>query len=446
MSERETIAAIATPPGRGGIGIVRVSGADTDKVARAILGRIPRPRHATFSRFKDSRGLVLDSGIALYYPAPNSFTGEDVLELQGHGGMVVMDMLLKQCLHNGARMARPGEFTERAFHNGKLDLAQAEAVADLINSSSEQAARSAQRSLQGEFSRRVTALVEQLVSLRAWVESAIDFPDEEIDFLSDDRIEGELNAVLVSIRELMTTAIQGRLVNEGVVAVLAGPPNAGKSSLLNALVQTDRAIVSDSPGTTRDTIEVEIHVDGMPVTLVDTAGLRITGDGVEGEGVRRTHAALKDADHVLYVVDDSLPPVKNEAIGLGREMLYSFVVNKIDLSHRPSGDFEYQGRKAIAISATGGQGLPELREHLKDVAGYQAVDSPGFIARTRHLNAIQRALDHVIAGREQLVKAKAGELLAEELRLAQLSLAEITGVFTSDQLLGRIFASFCIGK
>ena len=350
MSERETITAIATPPGRGGIGIVRVSGADTDKVARAILGRIPRPRRATFSNFKDAAGQVLDSGIALYYPAPNSFTGEDVLELQGHGGMVVMDMLLKQCLHNGARLARPGEFTERAFHNGKLDLAQAEAVADLINSSSEQAVRSAQRSLQGEFSRRVTALVEQLVSLRAWVESAIDFPDEEIDFLSDERIEGELNEVLVSIRQLLTSAIQGRLVNEGMVVVLAGPPNAGKSSLLNALVRTDRAIVSDIPGTTRDTIEIEIHIDGMPVTLVDTAGLRVTGDGIEGEGVRRTHAALKDADHVLYVVDDSLRPVESEAISLEREVPYSFVVNKIDLSHRPRGKFEYLGRKAIAIS------------------------------------------------------------------------------------------------
>jgi tRNA modification GTPase len=446
MSERETIAAIATPTGRGGIGIIRVSGADTDRVARAILGRIPRPRLATFSHFKDPGGQILDSGIALYFPAPNSFTGENVLELQGHGGMVVMDLLLKQCLCSGARLARPGEFTERAFHNGKIDLAQAEAVADLINSSSEQAARSAQRSLQGEFSRQVFMLVEQLISLRVLVESAIDFPEEEIDFLSDDRIESDLNRVLVSIRGLMTSAVQGRLVNEGMVVVLAGLPNAGKSSLLNALVQTDRAIVSDRPGTTRDTIDVEIHIDGMPVTLVDTAGLRIAGDGVEGEGVRRTHAALKDADHMLYVVDDTLSTVGKEAINPEREISYSYAVNKIDLSHRPRGRCEYQGCKAVAISATDGQGMHELREHLKDVAGYQTVEGPGFIARTRHLDAIQRALDHVIEGREQLVNAKAGELLAEELRLAQRSLSEITGGFTSEQLLGRIFASFCIGK
>jgi tRNA modification GTPase len=446
MSERETIAAIATPTGRGGIGIIRVSGVGTDRVARALLGRIPQPRIATFSHFKDPGGQILDSGIALYFPAPSSFTGEDVLELQGHGGIVVMDLLLKQCLLSGARLARPGEFTERAFHNKKLDLAQAEAVADLINSSSEQAARSAQRSLQGEFSRQVSALVEQLISLRVLVESAIDFPEEEIDFLSDNRIADEINHILDSIRGLMTSAIQGRLVNEGMVVVLAGLPNAGKSSLLNALAQTDRAIVSDTPGTTRDTIEVEIQIDGMPVTVVDTAGLRVAGDGVESEGVRRTHAALKVADHALYVVDDSLPPTENGKISLDKEISYSYAVNKIDLSHRPSGKFEYQGRKAIAISATDGRGIHELREHLKDIAGYQTVDSPGFIARTRHLDAIQRALEHLTEGREQLVNAKAGELLAEELRLAQRSLSEITGDFSSEQLLGRIFASFCIGK
>ena len=415
-------------------------------MATAVLGRVPRPRQAVFSLFKDHQGHTLDSGIALFFPAPLSFTGEDVLELQGHGGPVVMELVLKQCLRCGARLARPGEFTERAFLNGKLDLAQAEAVADLINSSSEQAVRSAQRSLQGEFSRAVSKLVEQLVSLRTHIESAIDFPDEAIDALGDQRIRVELESIQSAIRTLLSSAQQGRLLNEGMVVALAGRPNAGKSSLLNALAKTDRAIVSEVPGTTRDTIEVQILIDGLSVTLVDTAGWRDEGDVLEEEGIRRTLAALKGADHALYIVDDS---VSFEEAGPMIEDLntsFSCVFNKIDLTNRPAGVFRFEGRDAVAISATAGLGLSNLREHLRNVAGFQTVDGSGFIARTRHLEAIQQALDHVVEGHHRLVASNATELLAEELRLAQLRLSEITGAFTSDQLLGRIFSTFCVGK
>jgi len=446
MSDRETIAAIATPAGRGGIGVIRVSGKGVDALAHQLIGCLPRPREATLSCFRDRDGNILDQGIALYFPAPGSYTGEDVLELQGHGGPIVLQLLLNQCLKNGARLARPGEFTERAFLNGKLDLAQAEAVADLIDSSSEQAARAAQRSLQGEFSRRVSSLVEQLIQLRAYVESAIDFPDEEIDFLCDDGLLGKLDGILLSTQTLLSTARQGRLLNEGMVVVLAGRPNAGKSSLLNALAQIDRAIVSDTPGTTRDTIELHITIDGMPVTLIDTAGLRKVADALEIEGVRRTHAAVKDADLVLYIVDDSDERIIDRDPAIPSAVPCTVVFNKIDISNRPGGQFSFDGRDTLAISATGGQGLQELREHLKIKGGYQEIEGSEFIARTRHLDAIRLTQQHIIEGRKQLTEAGAGELLAEELRLAQRSLSEITGAFTSDQLLGTIFATFCVGK
>jgi tRNA modification GTPase len=357
-----------------------------------------------------------------------------------------LQLLLNQCLKNGARQARPGEFTERAFLNGKLDLAQAEAVADLIDSSSEQAARAAQRSLQGEFSRRVSGLVEQLIQLRAYVESSIDFPDEEIDFLCDDGLLGKLDGILQSTQTLLLTARQGRLLNEGMVVVLAGRPNAGKSSLLNALAQIDRAIVSDTPGTTRDTIELNITLDGMPVTLIDTAGLREVADALEIEGVRRTQAAVKDADLVLYIVDDSDERIIDRDPAIPSAVPCTVVFNKIDISNRPGGLFSFNGRDTLAISATGGQGLQELREHLKIKAGYQEIEGSEFIARTRHLDAIRLTQQHIIEGRKQLTEAGAGELLAEELRLAQRTLSEITGAFSSDQLLGTIFATFCIGK
>lgn len=443
MSDQDTIAAIATPPGRGGIGVIRVSGSFAAEIGRRLLGVLPSPRRAVLSVFKDQDGQAVDSGLALYFPSPHSFTGEDIVELHGHGGPVVMDLLLRQCLRIGARLARPGEFTERAFHNGKLDLAQAEAVADLIDSCSEQAARSAHRSLQGMFSENIHAVVEKLIGLRTYVEAAIDFPDEEIDFLSEERVVKELHRIISDINSLVSSARQGCLLRDGLHIVLAGRPNAGKSSLLNALARQDRAIVSANPGTTRDTIELQIQIDGMPVTLIDTAGLRTVKDEVEGEGVRRTQAALANADHVLFIVDDCETPTIEENVST---LPFTWVFNKIDLTERASGRFEYDGRDALAVSARQELGLVELSAHLKSVAGYQEVDGSTFSARSRHLEAIRNALQHAIAGHEQLVEHNAGELLAEELRLAQQNLAEVTGEFTSDQLLGRIFSSFCIGK
>lgn len=442
----ETIAAIATPAGRGGIGVIRVSGAGVVRIAQELLGRLPHPREATLTDFRDKDGEILDTGIALYYPSPASYTGEDVLELQGHGGPVVMKMLLQRCTGGGARLARPGEFTERAFLNGKLDLAQAESVADLIDSSTTQAVRAAQRSLHGEFSSQVSDLVEQLIGLRTYVESAIDFPDEEIDLLSQGRVTEKLEGILVSMQELKSSAQQGQLLNEGMVVVLAGRPNAGKSSLLNALARTDRAIVSDTPGTTRDTIEQRINVDGMPVTLIDTAGLREARDTVEGEGVRRALKAVGDADLVLYVVDDEEGGPVEQSTSIPPTVPRTIVLNKIDLSRRPCGPLWLEGHEALAISATGGQGICELREHLKRKAGFRDVEGTGFLARTRHLEAIGKAQGHLTEGRRQLEGSGAAELLAEELRLAQCSLSEITGEFTSDDLLGRIFTTFCIGK
>lgn len=443
MSEQDTIAAIATPPGRGGIGVIRISGYSAAEIGRRLLDVLPSPRRAALSVFKDQDGQPLDSGIALFFPSPHSFTGEDVIELHGHGGPVVMNLLLRQCLHYGARLARPGEFTERAFHNGKLDLAQAEAVADLIDSCSEQAARSAHRSLQGVFSESIHSLVEKLIELRTYVEAAIDFPEEEIDFLSEQRVRHKLDRIVSAMNSLASSAKQGCLLRDGLHIVLAGRPNAGKSSLLNALAKQDRAIVSANPGTTRDTIELQIQIDGMPVTLVDTAGLRTVQDEVEGEGVRRTRAALENADHVFFIVDDCETPIIEGDVAT---VPYTWVFNKIDLTKRTAGKFEYEGCDALAISALDGLGLDDLREHIKWVAGYQEVDGSTVIARSRHLEAIRNALRHTVAGRQQLVQHNAGELLAEELRLAQQSLAEVTGEFTNDQLLGRIFSSFCIGK
>ena len=446
MPDRETIAAIATPAGAGGIGVVRVSGSRVQHIAREMLGKLPDPRVATLTTIKDDEGIALDVGIALYFPSPGSYTGEEVLELQGHGGPVVLNMVLRRCLECGARQALPGEFTERAYLNGKLDLAQAEAVADLINSASEQAARAAQRSLRGMFSKQVTSLVEELIQLRTYVESAIDFPEEEIDFLSEGEVHKGLDGIITASQELMSSAQQGRLLNEGMTVVLAGKPNAGKSSLLNALARMDRAIVSDTPGTTRDTIELHVNVDGMPVVLVDTAGLREAEDGPESEGVRRALMAVADADLVLYVVDDYKGALIESEKDIPASIPFTLVLNKIDLSGRPPGLLSLEGRQAIAISAINAKGLEDLRQHLKHRAGYHDTGGSGFLARTRHLDAIQQALGHMTEGRRQLTEMAAGELLAEELRLAQMRLSTITGEFTSDDLLGRIFTTFCIGK
>ncbi|MHB8474305.1 MAG: tRNA uridine-5-carboxymethylaminomethyl(34) synthesis GTPase MnmE [Gammaproteobacteria bacterium] len=448
MTARDTIAAVATPPGRGGIGIVRVSGPAARRIAEALLGRLPRPRHATFAHFLDAAGQRIDQGLTLFFPAPHSFTGEDVLELHGHGGPVVLDMVLGRALALGARPARPGEFSERAFLNGKLDLAQAEAVADLIEAGSESAARAALRSLEGDFSRRVQALVEGFTRLRMYVEAAIDFPEEEIDFLADTRVLQELDTLEADGAQLLVSARQGVLLHDGMTVVLAGPPNVGKSSLMNALARTETAIVSPIPGTTRDVLRERIHLDGMPLHIVDTAGLRVSRDAIESEGIRRAREQMERADRILLVLDDTAGvAVPTDVLALLPPKLPRTVIrNKIDLSGRDASVTVVSGGVEIALSARTGAGLDGLRRHLKQCMGYQPVGEGSFSARRRHLDAIRRAQDHLIRGRAQLKQSRAGELLAEDLRLAQQALSEITGEFTSDDLLGRIFSSFCIGK
>jgi tRNA modification GTPase len=449
VKSHDTIAAVATPPGRGGIGVVRVSGPLVPGIAQALLGRLPKPRYATLAAFLDGNGRAIDRGLALFFPKPNSFTGEDVLELHGHGGPVVMDLLLVRAVELGARLAGPGEFSERAFLNGKLDLAQAEAIADLIAASSQAAARSALHSLVGEFSRRVHALTESLIRLRTHVEAAMDFPEEEIDFLADERIASALAAARDELTRLTADTHQGALLHDGMTVVLAGRPNAGKSSLLNALARQDTAIVSEIPGTTRDVLRERIHLDGMPLHVLDTAGLRESPDAIEAEGMRRAREAMKRADRVLLIVDDS-DPAQHDATRLARELpegvAYSVVRNKCDASGRAAGVGASAGITEIALSARTGAGLDALRGHLKQCMGFSPVGEGAFIARRRHLDALHRAGQHLDAAQARLTVERAGELAAEELRLAQQALGEITGEFTSEDLLGRIFGGFCIGK
>ena len=444
----DTIAAPATPPGRGGVGIVRVSGPDVPKLARALLGACPAPRRAEYRTFHDAAGEVIDAGIALYFPAPHSFTGEDVLELQGHGGPVVLDLILAATLTAGARHARPGEFSERAFLTGKLDLAQAEAVADLIDAASAQAARSALRPLQGVFSARIGVLVEELVQLRTYVEAAIDFPDEEVDFLADGEVGQRIEALRDALEHLRAGARQGRLLRDGMTVVLAGRPNAGKSSLLNALAGHDAAIVTDIPGTTRDVLRERILIDGMPLHIIDTAGLRESADPIEREGVRRAWKAIIDADRLLLIVDDCEGIGAEEEAILGRlpeGLARTVVLNKADLSGRPTGLSEASGEPEIRVCAKTGEGVDLLRKHLKALMGYHEGEGE-FTARRRHLEALDEAAGHLDSAAERLERDRAGELVAEELRLTQHALGQITGEFTSDDLLGRIFANFCIGK
>ena len=452
---RETIAAIATAQGRGGVGIVRVSGPLANKAARAITGRELKPRYAHYGPFEDAHGQVLDEGIALYFPGPHSFTGEDVLELQGHGGPVVLDMLLQRCVQLGCRLARPGEFSERAFLNDKLDLAQAEAIADLIEASSAQAARNALRSLQGAFSQRVDKLTELLIGLRMYVEAAIDFPEEEIDFLADGVVLGKLDGVREMLSTVVREAGQGALLRDGMNVVIAGRPNAGKSSLLNALAGREAAIVTDIAGTTRDVLREHIHIDGMPLHVVDTAGLRDTEDQVEMIGVQRALKAIGEADRILLVVDATAPEAA-DPFALWPEFLeqrpdpakVTLIRNKADLSgDEVRLETSDDGHVTISLSAkAAGPGLDLLREHLKACMGYQQTSESSFSARRRHLDALHRASSFLEHGRAQLTLAGAGELLAEDLRHAQQVLGEITGAFSSDDLLGRIFSSFCIGK
>lgn len=438
----DTIVAIATPPGRGGIGIVRASGPSVAALARAILGRLPAPRRAEFCTFRDADS-ALDHGLALYFPAPHSFTGEDVLELHGHGGPVVLDLVLQRALALGARAARPGEFSERAFINGKLDLTQAEAIADLIDSGSAAAARAAMRSLAGAFSAAVHALVQQLIDARTHIEAAIDFPEEEIDFLADEAIAARLAALAEGLTDIAAGAQQGRALRDGLTVAIVGRPNAGKSSLLNALARYEAAIVSDIPGTTRDIVREQIVVDGLPIHILDTAGLRAATDAIEREGVRRTHVALTHADLALVVIDDSeradaLPALRAE---LPPGLAVCIVRSKIDLSARAPGSVGEE----VAVSAHTGAGLDALRARLKRQAGYAGEGTGAFSARRRHLDALRRAREGVERARAQLADRR-GELIAEDLRAAQQALNEITGEFTSDDLLGHIFASFCIGK
>jgi len=452
--DRETIAAVATAPGRGGIGVVRVSGPRAKALAITLSGREPIARHAHYGPFHADDGEVIDEGLMLFFPGPHSFTGEDVLELQGHGGPVVMDMLLRRCVELGVRLARPGEFSERAFLNDKLDLAQAEAIADLIEASSAQAARNAVRSLQGEFSRRVHQLTERLIQLRIYVEAAIDFPEEEIDFLADGHVLGLLDGVRAELSTVLREAGQGALLREGMTVVIAGLPNAGKSSLLNALAGREAAIVTDIAGTTRDILREHIHIDGMPLHIIDTAGLRDTEDQVERIGIERAIKAIEEADRILLMVDAS-----TSTSGASESAWPDFLVarpdplrttlirNKADLTGESIGlSTGPDGETMLNLSARSGQGLDELREHLKTCMGYDQTAESGFSARRRHLDALRQAQQHLDHGHTQLTLAGAGELLAEDLRQAQQSLGEITGAFSSDDLLGRIFSSFCIGK
>ncbi len=454
LQDTETIVAQATASGKGGVGIVRVSGPLSEQVAVALLGKKPLARKAEYLPFLDVDGQVLDQGIALFFNNPNSFTGEDVLELQGHGGQVILDLIIKRILLiPGIRLARPGEFSERAFLNDKLDLAQAEAIADLIDASSEQAAKSAMRSLQGQFSSLIHALVEDVIHLRMYVEAAIDFPDEEIDFLSDGKVTNDLKHIIDRLLEVQKKAKQGSLLREGMQVVIAGKPNAGKSSLLNALAGREAAIVTDIAGTTRDVLKEHIHLDGMPLHIIDTAGLRDSSDKVEQIGIERAWQEINNADRVLFMVDSS-DSTENEPAKIWPEFVaklpehigLTLVRNKVDLSGENIG-FEQVGNTPVyRISASQNSGVDELVDHLKDCMGFSAASEGQFIARRRHIDAIERASAHLEVGQQQLNDNLAGELLAEELRLTQQALDEITGEFSSDDLLGRIFSSFCIGK
>ena len=444
----DTIVAPATPPGTGGVAVVRISGPETERIAELLLGRLPRPRTATVSGFRNSAGAIVDTGLALYFPGPASFTGESVLELQGHGGPLVVSMLVDAVVAHGARHATPGEFSKRAFLNDKLDLVQAEAIADLIASGTSQAARAALRSLAGEFSSAIADLQERLTALRLHVEAAIDFPEEEIDFLTDRQLLDRIDDCGRAFEKMLNEAGIGRVLRDGYQAVIVGRPNAGKSSLLNLLSGQEAAIVTEVAGTTRDILREHIEIDGLAVELVDTAGLRHDPDRVEAEGIRRAKDALKKADAILWIqdasleADESTDELEDE---LPQDVPLIIVRNKIDLSGEIAGQAE-SNPGAVNISATTGEGIEQLRTSIRRLAGYRDLGEGAFTARRRHLDALDRARIHFNTGRKALDESSAGELLAEELRLAQMALGEITGEFSSDDLLGRIFSEFCIGK
>jgi tRNA modification GTPase len=438
----DTIVARATPPGRGGVAIVRLSGSRCREIAEALLGQCPAPRLATLAHFRDGDGGAIDTGLALYFPAPASYTGEDVLELHAHGSPVVCDALLERAVQLGARMARPGEFTERAFLNEKLDLTQAEAVADLIDAGSRAAARAAHRSLAGAFAQAVGELNDAVTALRAYIEATIDFPDEEIDPLADGELAARLADCRTRFDAVQAAAAQGRLLRDGITLVIAGQPNTGKSSLLNALAGYEAAIVTPVAGTTRDPIREHLAIDGLPVHVIDTAGLRITADPVEAEGIRRTEAALATADVVLHLREATSPDAADVPLP-GGDVPVITVLNKIDLTGQPAG---LAPDGSLQVSALTGAGLPELRAAIRTAVGFAGADAGTLSARRRHLEALAIARGHFDTGVAELHTRRAGELLAEELREVQQALAGILGEFTSDDLLGEIFGRFCIGK
>lgn len=449
MSDPDTIVAAATAPGRGGIGIVRLSGPQAQNIAAAVLGTLPPARRAVFAAFRDAGQQTLDAGLALFFPGPHSYTGEDVVEFHGHGGPVILESLIARLVELGARRARAGEFTQRAFLNDKLDLAQAEAVADLIDAGSREAARAAMRSLQGEFSTMIQVLTGAVIELRTHVEAAIDFPEEEVDFLADKALAARLAAVRQHFEAVTRSAGQGRLLRDGMTVVLAGAPNAGKSSLLNRLAGYDAAIVTALPGTTRDVLRERIHVDGMPLHILDTAGLRAALDPVEEEGIRRAQAEMARADRVLFVIDGAHDPsaeaYRELAATLPAAVPVTLLYNKSDVTDASTVSAP-SGVPRIDVSALTGQGLDTLRSHLKSCMGYHTLESGSVSARQRHLEALARARASVEAAAGILQETRAGELVAQELRVAQRALDEIGGEFTNEDLLGRIFSSFCIGK
>ena len=454
-SDNETIVALATPHGRGGIAVIRVSGSNIQHIAIQLLGRVPKKRYAEYLSFLSADGSVIDEGLALHFPAPHSFTGEDVLELQGHGGPVIVNCLLKRVMQLGARLARPGEFTERAFLNSKLDLVQAEAISDLIDAESEQAARAAMRSLQGDFSQRINQMRDILIDLRTWLEAAIDFSDENIDFLKNTEVVNKLHSILNNIREIKKLAQQGTLLQEGFSLAIVGPPNAGKSSLLNKLSAQESSIVTSLPGTTRDVIREKIQVEGLILNVVDTAGLRITSDEIEKEGIKRTLAEIVKADLILWVVDHETTSIGDLKFWKEQQIFFNdffidkriiIIRNKIDLKQEKANINKEMGFDVIKLSAKTGEGLTLLLNYLKKCAGYRISPEGNFSARRRHLEALTNTEIALNNGLVKLKENQFPELLAEDLLIGQNFLGEITGQFTTNDLLGKIFSNFCIGK
>ena len=472
--DRDTIAAIATGAGAAGIGVIRLSGAKAFEIVNTLTGKTPAPRKAALVTISDENGDALDEGLCLCFPGPHSFTGEDVAELQCHGGPVLLQLVLRACTNAGARRAEPGEFSQRAFLNGKIDLLQAEAISDLINSGSEAAARSAKRTLSGAFSQEVDALLQELIALRVFVEAAIDFPEEEIDFIADSDVLERLATIEQRLSEVLAVARRGRTLVDGLRIVIAGSPNAGKSSLLNQLAEEQRAIVTNIPGTTRDLLREQIAIEGLPLHIIDTAGLREASDEVEQEGIRRAREAMGEADRILLVVDSAVDNAVDSAVDSAGESAgdsaaesaetsvteviarfseelpadtpITVVFNKADISGLPIALSEIDGTTVIYLSALTGDGLDLLRQHLLESAGLSSDSGNDYSARARHITALESCSDHVSRGRAQLEHHGAAELVAEDLRNAQDDLGSITGQFTSDALLGEIFSSFCIGK